>query len=235
MNNNSLSSLIDNRISILNKYGLDDKSIKEFRSKIKRASDSEKESLGSELLNTISKKGFNDDFNRVLELIYNGADIEYKNSKKGDYALLICARKNYIKTFITLIKAGANVDQVNDYLTTAVMASARHGNKEILEILILFGADINKRCLDGDSALMSAKMHNQSECFNMLVQAGAYINNINFLNQTFLDSSGSVEFDKSIFERDIEISKKEEPKDLINEVEETLESYREDIKKLIYK
>ena len=35
MNNNSLSSLIDNRISILNKYGLDDKSIKEFRSKIK--------------------------------------------------------------------------------------------------------------------------------------------------------------------------------------------------------
>lgn len=235
MNNNSLSSLIDNRISILNKYGLDDKSIKEFRSKIKRVSDSEKESLGNELLNIISKKGFNDDFNRVLELIYNGADIEYKNSKKGDYALLICARKNYIKTFITLIKAGANVDQVNDYLTTAVMASARHGNKKILEILILFGADINKRCLDGDSALMSAKMHNQSECFNMLVQAGAYINNINFLNQTFLDSSGSVEFDKSIFERNIEISKKEEPQDLINEVEETLESYREDIKKLIYK
>ena len=235
MNNNSLSSLIDNRISILNKYGLDDKSIKEFRSKIKSVSDSEKESLGSELLNIISKKGFNDDFNRVLELIYNGADIEYKNSKKGDYALLICARKNYIKTFITLIKAGANVDQVNDYLTTAVMASARHGNKEILEILILLGADINKRCLDGDSALMSAKMHNQSECFNMLVQAGAYINNINSLNQTFLDSSGSVEFDKSIFERDIEISKNEEAKDLINEVEETLESYREDIKKLIYK
>ena len=29
--------------------------------------------------------------------------------------------------------------------------------------------------------------------------------------------------------------KKEEAKDLINEVEETLESYREDIKKLIYK
>ena len=79
---------------------------------------------------------------------------------------------------------------------------------------------------------MSAKMHNQSECFNMLVQAGAYINNINFLNQTFLDSRGSVEFDKSIFERDIEISKKEEPKDLINEVEETLESYREDIEKI---
>ena len=45
MNNNSLSSLIDNRISILNKYGLDDKSIKEFRSKIKSVSDSEKESL----------------------------------------------------------------------------------------------------------------------------------------------------------------------------------------------
>ena len=34
------------------------------------------------------------------------------------------------KAAITLIKAGANVDQVNDYLTTAVMASARHGNKK---------------------------------------------------------------------------------------------------------
>ena len=114
LENEVIDGIINHDISasesyeILNKYGLDDKSIKEFRSKIKRVSDSEKESLGSELLNIISKKGFNDDFNRVLELIYNGADIEYKNSKKGDYALLICARKNYIKTFITLIKAGAN-------------------------------------------------------------------------------------------------------------------------------
>ena len=68
MNNNSLSSLIDNRISILNKYGLDDKSIKEFRSKIKSVSDSEKESLGSELLSIISKKGFNDEYSKKFNL-----------------------------------------------------------------------------------------------------------------------------------------------------------------------
>ena len=107
---------------------------------------------------------------------------------------MVCSRKNYLKTFIVLLKAGANVNQINNYLTTSTMASARHGNKEILELLILMKADVNARCLDGDNAVMSAKRHNQIECFKMLMDAHAYLNNRNLINQTVLDIDSKSDF-----------------------------------------
>lgn len=195
MNNTSLYDLENKRKELLRNNGLDEESIKEFRDKIKVVDDETKDSLGKQLLDLISKKDFNDDYEKVIELIYDGANIEYKNEKKGDFALLICARKNYFKSFLALIKAGANVNQVNNYLTSSVMVSARHGNHLILEILILLGADINLRCLDGDNAIMSAKRHDQVECFNMLVLYNAYLNNRNLLNQNLLDIDSKKSFD----------------------------------------
>ncbi len=203
MNNVSLMALEGNSTELLKKYGLDSASINEFKSKIKQASKEESDYLGKSLFELVAKKGFNDDYEKVIELIYNGANIEFKNEKKGDFALLVCARKNYFKTFIVLVKAGVNINQVNNYLTTATMASARHGNKEMLEILINMGADINARCLDGDNAIMSAKRHDQVECFNMLLNAQAYLNNRNLTNQTIIDLPGEVNFDSKFFEEGI--------------------------------
>ncbi len=160
----------------LKRYSLDSESIKEFRSKIKEVSEDEKKRLGKELFDLVYSRSYKDsDYEKVIELIYNGADIEYKNETKGDYVLLRCARKGHFKTFLALVKAGANINQVNNYLTTASMASARHGFKEMLELLILMGADINAKSRDGDNALISARNHNQEECFKMLVRAGAHL------------------------------------------------------------
>ena len=175
MNNASLAMLENHRMELLKKYELDLENIKKFKEKIQQVSEEESTELGKELFELISTKGFNDDYEQALELIYKGANIEYKNEKKGDFSLLICARKNYLKTFLALVKAGANINQVNNYLTTPTMASARHGNKEMLEVLILMGADINARCLDGDNAIMSAKRHDQVECFDMLLRKSAYL------------------------------------------------------------
>ena len=197
MNNNSLIDLEKERLELIKKYGLDEKSINEFKSKIKKVSEEEATKLGSELFETVSRRWFNDNYEKVIELIYNGADIEYKDEQKGDFALIKCARKNHKKTFAALLKAGANVNQVNNYLTTATMASARHGCRDILEMLILMGADINARCLDGDNAIMSAKRHSQVECFNMLVSASAHLNNRNILNETLIDLSSTANFDLS--------------------------------------
>lgn len=183
--------------------------------------------LGKQLFEMISKRGYDDNnFEKVLELINQGANIEYKNEKKGDFALLVCARKGYFKTFVTLIKAGANINQTNNYLTTATMASARHGYQKILDILIMMGADINAQCLDGDTALMSAKRHSQIECFQTLVDAGAYLNITNQANQTFLDLPGNVLFKASALEENTstQISKQEEqnPIELLEEAEQKL-------------
>lgn len=177
MNNVDILVLEQQKADKLRSYGLDSKSIDEFKNKIKKVSLKERETLGKELFDLINDRKYQDetDFEKVIELIYKGADVEFKNESKGDYALLRCARKNYLKTFIVLLKAGANINQTNNYLTTATMASARHGNKEILEILILMKADINAKSKDGDNALISARNHYQVDCFYMLVNAGAHL------------------------------------------------------------
>lgn len=231
MNNTSLLTLTNQRIEFLKKRTLDSESIKEFRKKIKSVSEEEAMALGKELFDLISKKGFNDDFEKVVELIYKGANIEYKNERKGDFALLVCARKNYFKTFLALLKAGANVDQVNNYLTTAVMACARHGFKEMLEILIMMGADINARCLDGDNAIMGAKRHDKVDCFNLLVESSAYLTNRNIDNQTIIDIPSTANFDLSVLPATILPPEKEEvsfedTENLLNEAIKKLEKIK---------
>lgn len=197
MNNIDILKIEIEREQTLKKYGLDEDSIKSFKEKINSISEEESKVLGQELFELISKKGYNEEseLDKVIELIYKGANVEYKNEKKGNYSLLICSQKNYLKTFIVLLKAGANVNQTNNFQTTSTMAAARHGNKEILELLILMKADVNARYLDGENALMSAKRHDQIECFNMLMNAHAHLNNKDLINHTILDVDSKTDFE----------------------------------------
>ena len=90
MNNTSLILLENAKLKKLEEYKLDEKSISEFKSKIKEVDDETKDSLGKELFELISNKKksseVTDDFtNKVIELITSGAYIEYKDEKKGDF------------------------------------------------------------------------------------------------------------------------------------------------------
>lgn len=199
MNSVSLAFLEEAKLKKLEKFKLDEKSILEFQSKIKVADGGKRNSLGKELLEYISSKKkyseVTDDFiNKVLELIVSGANLEYKDERKGDFSLLICARKGFLEIAYLLLRAGANVNQVNNYFTTTTMAAARHGHKELLELLILLGADVNAKCFDGDNALMSAKRHGQQECFDILVHAQSYLTHRNLLNQSVFDLPGDIKF-----------------------------------------
>lgn len=178
MNDVDLVLVESKRIERLKTYGLDDESIKKFRSKIKIVSDEEKERLGKELFEMLMSKGYDEekDLDKVIQLIFDGADVEYKDEKKGDFSLLRCARKNYTKTFIALLKAGADINQKNKFLTTATMASARHDCRIILWLLIMLKADINAKSIDGDTALISARKHKNYDCFKMLIEANANLN-----------------------------------------------------------
>lgn len=229
MNNSSLMILENAKLKKLEKYKLDEKSISEFKSKIKDVDDVAKNNLGEALLSLISSKEKNskvtDDFtNDVMELIVNGANIEYKNKTKGDFSLLVCARKGFQEIAYILLRAGANVNQVNNYLTTPTMAAARHGCKELLELLILLGADVNAQCLDGDNALMSAIIHGQQECFDILVHAQTHLTHRNLANQSILDLLGNnVIFDPNFLERssfsEITSASEDDVKALIDEAE----------------
>ena len=81
MNNSSLSLLENAKLKKIEEYKLDEKSISEFKSKIKNVDDETKNSLGKELFEFISskKKSFEvtDEFTvRVIELIKKGANLE---------------------------------------------------------------------------------------------------------------------------------------------------------------
>lgn len=118
-----------------------------------------------------------------MKLIKDGADINYENDK-GNFPLILCARKGYIKTFITLLKFGADIKKTNKNKTSIVMSSARHGHLTILEIAILLGCDINLLCFDADTALIMAKRHGNESCFNILVENNAILNIKNYANLT---------------------------------------------------
>lgn len=171
MNNVNIIKLNNERIEHLKKYGIDVETIGEYKSKIK--SNSKSEELSKELFLLIKSKDFNEKENieKMTELIINGADVDYHDEAKGDFPLLICCKKGYVGTFILLLKFGADVNNKNNYGTTATMAAARHGYDELLKILIYKNADIDARCIDGDNALDSAKIHHELDCIRILKNA----------------------------------------------------------------
>ena len=78
MNSADILKIEFERKQLLEKYGLDEESIKTFRKKISNISEEESQQLGQELFELISKKGYSeeDDLDKVIELIYKGANIE---------------------------------------------------------------------------------------------------------------------------------------------------------------
>lgn len=232
MNNSSLMELENNKLKKLEEYQLDEKSILKFQSKIEKVDEEESNRLGKELLELLSKKkpsslSLDELLDKAIELIKNGANIEYKEESKGNFPLLICARKGYIEIAYVLLRAGANVNQLNSYGTTALMATARHGHSELLQLLILLKADVNAKSRDGDDALMSAKRHNQQECADILIKEQAYLTHRNLENETILTVPGNISIDLSYIESstlsEITTSKTEEDVfDLISEAEAKL-------------
>ncbi len=180
MKNIVINNVDDERLKKLKELGIDSESIEEFKKSIEEVDEFEADLLGERLYKDCGKMSIK----HQEYLIQQGANLNYRSPKKGDFLLLKSARRNYFDLFLLCIKAGCDVNECNKYGTTPTMTSARHGNDKILELCILLGADINAQCKDGDTALMSAKRHNQVKCFEMLKQANAQFGIKNNLNQT---------------------------------------------------
>lgn len=171
----------------LEKLGLTEENIAKNKKLIAEVDEAKANELGEKLVKLIGKKDYNEDnettFQEVLTLIKDGANLSFESSK-GNFPLILCAKKGYIKTFITLLKFGANIHQVNKNDTSVVMSSARNGYIAILDISLLMGVDVNAVCYDADTALNMAKRHGNEECFEMLINHNAILNIKNFLNLT---------------------------------------------------
>lgn len=197
MNNKDLDVLIEEGEKILKENGLDKDSINQYRSGIKQISIEESNELGKQLFEIISQKDYRDDTSKIEQLLLDGANPNYQDTAKGEFCLRRCARKKYVKTFILLLKAGANINLANNFGTTSIITAARFGSDKILDIGIHMGGDVNARPLDGDTAIMGAKNHSNIKCFDLLAASHAHLNTTNLSNKTIFDSSR----DSSFFER----------------------------------
>ena len=176
----------------LKQYDLDDESIREFRSKIKKVSQEEADRLGRELNDNISwhydakiswcLRTYRDTSSsadeemckKLLPYILAGANVNYLNS-----TLTSLFYFNAFKSIILLIKAGININAQsggNTLLINIILDnrfnSIEFYNIELMKILLLMGASIiyKDECGNDHNAINYAKKFGK-EKYSQILEA----------------------------------------------------------------
>jgi ankyrin repeat protein len=121
---------------------------------------------------------YDQDVNRVRELIRAGADVNAANHY-GANAMQLAAEVAHTDILKMLLDAGADVDSANPEGQTALMLVARTGNIEAARLLVRHGATIDAREQWGQqTALMWAAARRHPAMMELLIREGADINAI---------------------------------------------------------
>ncbi len=133
----------------LKEYGLDDNSIKEFRSKIKQVSEDESNTMAFLLSNSLINMKSKLVNEKRIDYILEGANVNYIREKTPKRTLLeLAIRAHNFEVCLALIKAGANINLYDVNLNQIyIKLSMEFNMPELLEILILLGANCNYKNL----------------------------------------------------------------------------------------
>ena len=102
-----------------------------------------------------------------------GMDVNCRD-KDGTPMLNIAARNDKVELIHWLIDNGADINAVSeDRGYTAIMDAVWRGDKEITELLINKGAELNTVCKEGQTMLVLAVGANKIEICKLLAEAGA--------------------------------------------------------------
>ena len=98
-----------------------------------------------------------------------------KNIFKG--ALRKACKKGDIEAVKQYLAAGANVNAGGVFRATPLHLAAEYGHKEIAELLITNGADVNaKKAVEGETPLHEAAAYGNKEIAELLIVNGANVN-----------------------------------------------------------
>jgi len=123
-------------------------------------------------------------FEMVQLLLDNGVDINYLTS--GERSALDKAISSDREEMVQfLLEKGANPDP--ELVNTPLMEAAVLGNPAIIEILLDFGAKINKHNDEGITALMYAIQFDEYQAVKILLERGANVNLADQNGETALD------------------------------------------------
>jgi len=144
----------------------------------------------SEFVIAVSNAIDNNDLNELKRLLSIDKTIIDKKYK-GDTAIMKASRRcNGSNIVAFLLENGANINdkEVRDTIDqTPLIVAADGGCKDIVEMLLAGGADIEHRNDQGETALIAAAQNGHKEIVQILLDAGANINQENADGETALD------------------------------------------------
>lgn len=119
-------------------------------------------------------------------LIANRVNLNFKNSNL-EFAMVFAAQNGHKAFVLELIVHGAFTDFDEDLLaTTPLIAAAKAGHKDIVEMLIQNGAKVNVKYFTGETALIEATNAGHKEIMDVLIKNGAEVNAKNSIGETAL-------------------------------------------------
>ena len=177
----AINKVIENKIiiNLINfHYGLQKEKIATFREKIQKPK-SKKEGLL--LFKKITNIIFSSNYSNVLndskeenlceleKLILQGANIK---GKLGTDLLIYCLKNYYYDTCAILIKAGVEIEQADNTMSTVLKYCILNERITFLELLLGIGIDLNRKDNNGKSVLDLAKETNNNSLIEVLYLNG---------------------------------------------------------------
>jgi len=114
------------------------------------------------------------EYKRTTELIQNGANLNFED-ESGNSVLDLALGAGQNSIIQELLQHGAKPDQTSSKTSrqTALMGAALTGNIEAARLLLVYGADPNKKNAYGSTALMYAAERGNNEIVKLLLTYGA--------------------------------------------------------------
>jgi ankyrin repeat protein len=125
----------------------------------------------SRVVHKLGKAADRGDVAYIERQIAAGAD---PNTFVNDWTLLqLAAHEGHVPVIAALLKAGARVDDTNDYGETALILAVMGGHTGAIDALVAASADVRLSKNDGDTALHIASRNGRLDIARLLLEAGA--------------------------------------------------------------
>lgn len=125
--------------------------------------------LDEKLLDAVNE----DNFEEVVKLITTGASVNASNDNKGGNALNLSLYRDFKEIAEFLIKQGS---EVNSILKNVFAVIVERGSKDLIELLLAHGVNVNVDLGHGRTALMIAASKSNKEMIELLIEHGADVN-----------------------------------------------------------
>ena len=104
----------------------------------------------------------------VLELLRQGAELEWRGPKKGYTPLAEACYHGSYGAAEALCAHGAELNARSNFQRTPLIFAAIGGHPKVCAMLLALGADPSLKSWDGDTALDWARQYNKPECAALL-------------------------------------------------------------------